>query len=280
MKKKLNKEALWAEKVVEAKNLLGIKEARQMEIAIIALDICEITWGGGRSRHDELFTLKRFAHEININPKTLSNWIAVKKLVYDKIPQKIRNEVTFTFMAQIAKSINKDSSPAKVSKMISKFIDQSSVDVKLLGYLGVVKSILYNLEERSGSITCGKDTLEEILYYAIELKKAILRENKKLRPYDHGLISIYSKHNKVSAARALGIPRNVKITVKDQKVINWMKKNAGFRGPTEIGIKAGKHNRNNASAWAVRSLFKLKSVGLVERDVRGKYQLTRKAKKF
>jgi len=93
----------------------------------------------------------------------------------------------------------------------------------------------------------------------------------------------------ISAAKAFGIERNsgaktvnslvkdkdglfIKITPKDREVANYIRAKEQFISPTELGMKIKGHNKSSASAWALRSINKLLSLGMVERNKFGHYR--------
>ena len=78
----------WREYVKEAqKEVLAIKQSR-MRIAALALKACTILPPGGdrnQAVKNEVYTLKRFAEDIGMEPGTLRRWVKVKVNVVDKL---------------------------------------------------------------------------------------------------------------------------------------------------------------------------------------------------
>lgn len=64
------------------KSLENSVHACQVEIARLALKVCEIRHGG---ISNDLYTITRFADDIGINRKTVSNWTLVHRGVIEKI---------------------------------------------------------------------------------------------------------------------------------------------------------------------------------------------------
>ena len=77
----------WQEYVDRAKSYISKMAQHRLDIAMLALEVCDIRWGGGDhwANHEGTYTLKRFAEEIGLNPKTLSGWVRVKRNVIDKL---------------------------------------------------------------------------------------------------------------------------------------------------------------------------------------------------
>jgi hypothetical protein len=78
----------WREHVKAAqKEVLSIKQSR-MRIVEIALKACTIPKAGGERRHaaaNNVYTLKRFAEDIGMEPSTLRRWVQVKVNIIDKL---------------------------------------------------------------------------------------------------------------------------------------------------------------------------------------------------
>ena len=108
----------WTRYVAEAKPyIIGMQKAR-MEVAKIAIAACDIQWGGGNhwKKFEGVFTLKRFAEEIGVNSKTLSEWCAVRRLVYDKLPEGVWVDRDYMAACRTRKKVSRTSSPEEVAR--------------------------------------------------------------------------------------------------------------------------------------------------------------------
>lgn len=82
----ISKEKLsdWDACVIEAKRFVGKRTTNRLRIANLAVKACEIRHGGVAD--PDRYTLSMFADAIGVNPKTLSDWVRVKKQIADHLP--------------------------------------------------------------------------------------------------------------------------------------------------------------------------------------------------
>lgn len=261
-------EITWEEAVSKAKKLIKNRIDYQMEIAEIAMSVCEITWGGARSAGEDKLTITRFAEEIGMSAFTLSNWISVKKIVKDKIPGE---NYSYTTMCVAARTLNRHSTREQVLSKITE-IEENSIDHTALRALSRCRSLLYVLKQRCGIVRCNRETLEEIMYFIKPMYSLLKKE--KIRPINHYRTSASSVGSRIGVARAFS-DRSIRITEKDRKILDFMSKEPGkFYSPTEVGMEVGKHNRSSASAWALRSFYKFIQAGMMKKNEEGQYRLT------
>lgn len=274
----MTREQKWAEAIEQAKSVLKYKDINQMEVAKLAISVCEIFWGGTKlasgEEEEERYTLTRFAGECKIHRKTLSQWVAVYKNVYEKLPPFKQNNLTYSQLSWAAKCLNAQDTKDKVEKFVDK-VSVNTSDRTALHYLREFKSMLNLLEEKSGVLTIEKDVLQEILYYVNKIQKVIKKEHPKLTPETHG----YScrARTTVQAAASFGI-RNITIKPKDLKILEYMR-NKKYCSPHHMG-KAFGQSDNASSAWSLRTLYKLSAGKFVKKNTKGHYALTAKAVKF
>lgn len=282
MEKKIDIEAKWNENVALAKQTMHKRNANQMYIANLALEVCEITMGGPAS--DGRFTLKRFSDEAGCSPKSLSAWIGVKKLVYDKIlDNEYKSIAKYSDLAHVATKVSRLDSPEKITTMLSKVINSDRTGTNIRMYLNVLRTINNTFRNDDKAKKIEKNTTAEILFYSKKIQQAIKSQCPRIKPADHNL-AYGVRLNNVSASKAFAQSetksvltkdkdgQTLKITSKDRAVLNFIKKQNGFVSPTEIGMKIGGHNNNSASTWACRSLNKLMSLEMVNRNKFGHYK--------
>lgn len=283
----MSKPKNWDRNVEKARRLYQNRYLTQMEIAALALEVCEISWGGAKFR--KLYTLKKFALDCGIESRTLSNWVGIKVSVYDKLPPEAQAKARFTSMAHTASKVLRDAPSETVYNTYKELTKHKPFDAKMRRYLGDIRSVAYNFEYAQAAKQCDKETLEEFLFYADKITSNILKECPELKPVSHGISSSVNFTRSQSAAEALNIPRThlgekivgkikgdgfeVRVTPKDRDIINYMRKHKNrYHSPTEIGVKLGGHNRNSASAWAFRTINKFTDTGLIERNKKGHYK--------
>lgn len=81
--------ALYQQYVTEGRRLVQKIETYQLELSILATKVCEIRHGG---ISNNIYTMKRFAEDIGLHPKTLSNWVAIYRHVIKKGDIKVESK--------------------------------------------------------------------------------------------------------------------------------------------------------------------------------------------
>lgn len=275
-------EIKWSENVKEAKQTYVGRNKSQMKIAILALEVCEISWGG--SKNDSLYTLTRFGKESGINPKMISSWICVYKKSYEKLDPITRNTASYTQLAHTASRVSYDASEKHVNEIFKDVTDKSK-DHTLLRYCSNIRSIAFLLNNKKFADEANIKTLKEILFYSKIITKCIIENHPNIKAEDSGLAALSQLKVLGSAAQALGIKRNssgkimvdddghsVPITPKDRDIIAYIKKKRGYVSPTEVQIHFKKGAKHGGSAWASRTFNKLLGLKLVERNKCGHYK--------
>tara|TARA_R110000868_G_scaffold242882_1_gene498468 strand:+ start:1576 stop:2463 length:888 start_codon:yes stop_codon:yes gene_type:complete len=283
-KESVDIEMLWSYNIAKAKEYIGVKTKNQMAIAALALEVCEISWGGSSKDYKFKYTLTRFAKESGVNLKSLSHWIAVYKLVYQRIGQEACQKVSFSKMLVVANQVSKDSPIKHVKEVFKHVTGEGSVDAKAMRYVSDLKSMSYMFQKKDAAKHCSKETLEEALYFLDAIKTCILKEKPETKPVNHNLCNKFHQSNAPRAAKALFGPSKrstvavdvsgTQITGKDKQIINYIRQSDKYFSPTELGQKLGGFNVANAkgSAWAYRTLNKLQGLGHVEKNDRGHYR--------
>lgn len=121
----------------------------KMEIAECALNVCDIIHGTGNhwSNHEGVLTLKFYALETGIKYKTISNWIYIKKFIWDKLDEDLKFQVEYKhiYNAYFKRIAGRNISKVDVNNIIRREINKkpgSPLDVvdKLSRY---TKSVFY-----------------------------------------------------------------------------------------------------------------------------------------
>ncbi len=277
------REAAWNLAIAKAKSMVTVKSDNQMMIAELALGVCEISWGGTQKHRNEKYTLVRFAKEVGVDNRTLSQWVGVFLRAYRKLPSGKAKHLSFTKLSAIAVKVHKDATKAEVAKAFDEVVNVDSFDNKMQRYLCDLKSISYNFEQKNAATKCSEKTLQEILFFCKVISRAILREHKGMKPACSDLFHDANTHKRIGAAVALGVPTRrgdvvsdgiggiVRLTPKDRDVLNFMKQQGKWLTPTEIGIKVHKASKDSASGWALRTLNKFRGSS-IERNDKGHYR--------
>jgi hypothetical protein len=272
----------WIENVTDCKYIIHQRKTDRIYVAEKALEVCEITWGG--SKYRDKYTLTQFAEEIGITPSTLSNWVAVKTMVYDKLEPKIRKSTSYTECATVARTLKPNTSDFIIRGLVGNITTPKGKNKRLvITYLKYLRAAANKL---NGKVVAqsDKESLEECLFYADIITHTILSYNSNLEPTDHNIIA-RNKFGYLSVNKALGrinimgiyddpdFKGKIHIKQKDQEVIDHMRGQKVYLSPTKIGITVGKQTKNAASAWAHRSLIKLMDLKLITKNKNGHYKV-------
>lgn len=268
-----DKEFKWEENVSRAKQLYSGRNKMQMEIAKLAMEVCEITRGG--SIHG-LFTITKFAEESGISPKVLSNWMAVRKLVFNKIPPEKTYNSSYTDLAHVALRVKPNFTNSQVERKFDELM-VNSVDKQMLKYIGALRSILANFRDKDAANKCQTKTLQEIKFYNNQIDKHL----KDIKPENNGLAAANTIKNVSCINKALEnngygfVIRNgskVKINEKDKQVINILKRSKKFLSVREIVSSMGGNVKGGPEKCsAIRTIHKLNSLGYLKRNASRHY---------
>jgi transposase-like protein len=167
-------EKRWKRYIEQAKpHVVSITKAR-MTIAELAANACTIHYGGGDhwKNFSGVYTLKRFAAEIGINSKTLSNWVATYRNVLKKLPEGVYDPNNFEAARRTANKVTRRSTPEEVaatyqhelsSSRDREYLVRGIKRLKTLHYYITVKAYLPELEKE-----CAGE-LDELYNLAAEL---------------------------------------------------------------------------------------------------------------
>lgn len=81
----------WEACTAKAKTYINAKRTSRFAIAALAARACDIKLGGRRKKDEDVKdTLVKFSKSIGIHHKTLGDWIRIKKLIVDKLPESVK----------------------------------------------------------------------------------------------------------------------------------------------------------------------------------------------
>ena len=211
--------------------------------------------------------------------------MAVKRVVYDKLDSKTKENATYTECATVARALKPGTSDFIIKEMVRNIVKPDGKHKRLIfTYLKYLRATANNISN-SGALASSDDkSLEECLFYADIITHSILSYNSNLEPIDHGIIA-RKNFGSLSANRALGrinimgvyedpdFKNQITIKQKEQEIIDHMRDTGTYLSPTQIGITVGKQKKNAASSWALRSLTKLIDLRLVIKNSKGHYRV-------
>lgn len=264
-------ETLFNENIQKAKSVFKSRNGYQLEIAKLALEVCEIKHGG--SNKDDLFTLYEFSRRVGVKYKTLHVWTTVYKRIFKVLSPDLKSKASFTDMKRAIESLPSSPSPERVNEKVGQLCQALNNDNKLIRYCSSIKSMIHCL--RNGGLeTSNIKTLNEISFYCTEVLDILKEHTQPITPINHCLVSGYNNANKKHLFNG-DKGKNVEdfLNLKDEKVYEVLCKRRGeFLGPTLIAqfAKIKDNNPKAAMLAALRTLQKLRTAGLVEYK-NGKY---------
>lgn len=261
----------WERNIEMARSLLKDRKRSHMEIARLALEVCEITWGGGNKEGHK--TLRSFAKEIGINEKTLSQWVAIRRNIFEKLPDELKVKARMMDLYLAARTVGSNCKPEEAIKAVSSVVYSAGPDIKIMRYLESLNTISHHMANEATVMQCKQELLEQILYVCSYIINRI-KENgpQNLKPRNHDLR--VSRAGTMKAAASLGVSRVWKMKDHDFAVLNYLKSQNDFVPLFKIYSSAlPKIQKNTAKLRALRSLNKLSSMGYVLRDTNGYYRI-------
>ncbi len=138
-------------------------------ICDLAREACDLSKGG---RKHPLYTLTRFAKDIELNEKTLYDWIRVQNLVVNKLPKTMKAKIhTYNYedIRLASMAVKEDSSPKEVRSAFLSVLNRDPNETKFLKYHKHLKTVIYNLQRPM----LVKDISKDVLTKTIELSKTI-----------------------------------------------------------------------------------------------------------
>lgn len=172
----------WVSAIEASRSLFQQSRFHQMKIAELALSVCEITHGGNMKNGitQERYTIKRFSKEVGVNQKTLSTWIAVKTLIYDRLDAQRKRNCRYTDLQRTCRLINKKTPPAKVIKLFDDYKNMDQFEARIVNYMDDLRSLCFNFKKQSAALRCSKETLKEILFFTRSISEEISKEHPRL----------------------------------------------------------------------------------------------------
>lgn len=121
-----NAEAKWNELVNKAKAKVQTMHRARMEVAALAMEACDIKWGGGEhwTGHKNVKTMKAFATEIQVSYKTLAQWVRVKRNIHDKLPPGVWQDDKYMIAMRVDRKTKRNAKPKDVMQAYLKELER------------------------------------------------------------------------------------------------------------------------------------------------------------
>jgi hypothetical protein len=166
----------WEHAVRKARQYVRDYSSSRWIISELALEVCDIYPGGRKSQ--TIYSVSKFSEEIEIDRKTLYEWIRVKKLVLDKLPKMVRNnpgKYLYTDFEAVAAKITVNSSVAEVRLAWNEHFKRPPETKKFEKYLKGLNALIYNVTRPMVM----KDVEEHLILQVIEKTNLIKNLSEK-----------------------------------------------------------------------------------------------------
>lgn len=175
------RERLWKECVSAAKLL--VKQQDEMRFKIVDLaNKCCIVHHGGRSTY-ERYTVIRFAKEVGITYKTLTEWMRVKRNIYDNLEEGQRGTFTLSTMRfldhELRGRAGEKNFPSLVQAAYKKMEKEDPCTIKMKKYIKHLKSIHFNVSHQMMIKNCDEQVLVEIMHLCRQIASSLSYIDKK-----------------------------------------------------------------------------------------------------
>lgn len=154
----------WAQAIREARSFIADYDKNRWKVADIAMKVCDRSHGGRKGNH---FSIKKFAEEIDLNPKTLYEWIKTKERLIDNRSMRLRKEAlgkrAYTDLAIIASSLSEDVSKSQVISNYMNYFEQAPENLKFIKYGRFLKSLLFNASRPIQMLSVDSEVIVEMI---------------------------------------------------------------------------------------------------------------------
>lgn len=137
----------WEDAIRKARTFINSYDKVRFKIAAIAMEVCDTSHGG--RKNDSIFSISKFAAEIEVDRKTLYEWIRVKRLVLDKLPKGIQDkpqDYKYDHFRETALKVDETTPPKEVKSWFFQMTERNPELVKFQKYGKWLKTLLYNAQ--------------------------------------------------------------------------------------------------------------------------------------
>lgn len=146
MKKKVTA-AQWEAAIRKARGYVSSFDKTRFIIAGLALEVCDLHHGGRKG--SSVYSISRFAEEIEIDRKTLYEWMRVKRLVVDKLAKGQQDKIqkiAYQDLNEVSRVVVDDTAPKEVRRRLYEQLQIDPGAKKFSKYGKHLNSILHNLQ--------------------------------------------------------------------------------------------------------------------------------------
>jgi len=165
------------ENVRKARQYVNNYDKVRFVIAGLAQEVCDLSHGGRKV--DGVFSIANFATHCEINPKTLYDWIRIKRNVADKLPKVIQDNIHLESYQNL-REVDMISTPEDDKNEIYeklKFVKaKDPQEAKLIKYNKNLKSVLFSVSRPLLIENVTEATLLGMISLLDNIKAKILEE--------------------------------------------------------------------------------------------------------
>lgn len=186
-KKKRVTKAQWENAVRKARQYTTDYSRARWIIAGLALEVCDYSHGGRKG--ETIYSVRKFADEIELARKTLYQWIRIKRLVYDKLPKTVRAKAhtyDYSDFDATCDQVTEDSHPAEVKRRWEEQLKVNPDSKKFSKYIAHVNAILYNAQRPILMKDVERNLIEELIQKTTLIANLLAKELTFREKYPDG----------------------------------------------------------------------------------------------
>lgn len=252
----------------KCKEILKNKKGYQMQVAAIAVDVCDINHGGRRVDNLD-YSLKEFGKDIGVSHKCITNWVAVYRRIYIKLTTDAKRHSSYTRLAAMYCRVHRDDTRERVNEIYDEEYNKKANDKTLIRYGQEVKCITYFLTVKNGIDLVNPKILQELLFYVEELKNTLKQRNITPKNYKIFTANLSSTRywQAPTEPNMLGSLTVTAKEVDDKKngIIRVLKKD-GPKRLVELADAFEGRNYNSRKLKAIRFLSKMVESGVLQKS--------------
>lgn len=133
----------WEIAIRKARQYIASYDQARWKVVELAKSVCDLNPGG---RKADTFSLKKFAHAIGLNQKTLYEWVRIKRNVVDKLPKTMieKNIFKYTELESICNKVAPTAENKEVLRAAERHLKTPNIDRKFVKYSMALSSLIYN----------------------------------------------------------------------------------------------------------------------------------------
>lgn len=169
----------WQTAIREAKGLIVNQNKTRFKVVEIALRVCDTSHGGRKG--EGIFSITNFANAIELSPRTLFEWMRIKRNVLDKLPKTIsfhHDKIKYIDLVDVDRKLQSDASKKEVLGVFQQIQKINPEEKKWNRYNMNLRSILYNAKRPLTMGNISEEELKKTIKYCKTIHNLIINEVK------------------------------------------------------------------------------------------------------